>query len=109
MFHALIFKLIKQYRASPDNINRELDGVVEALTFFNADEGFVVTIGQTDQLEKKGKVVHVVPAHHYLSNNNQRLTAKWISFPSANFASSGRLFIDFSIFRFIFVSLFHVC
>jgi predicted AAA+ superfamily ATPase len=55
------------FELNPDNINRELDGVVEALTFFNADEGFIVTLDQTDRLEKNGKVVHVVPAHQYLS------------------------------------------
>lgn len=55
------------FELNPDNINRELDGVVEALTFFNADEGFIVTLDQTDRLEKNGKVIHVLPAHHYLS------------------------------------------
>jgi predicted AAA+ superfamily ATPase len=55
------------FELNPDNINRELDGVVEALTFFNADEGFIVTLDQTDRLEKNGKVIYVVPAHQYLS------------------------------------------
>lgn len=55
------------FELNPDNINRELDGVVEALTFFNADNGFIVTLDQTDRLEKNGKVVHVVPAHRFLS------------------------------------------
>jgi predicted AAA+ superfamily ATPase len=54
------------FELNPDNIKRELDGVVEALTFFNADEGFIVTLDQTDRLEKNDKVVHVVPAHQYL-------------------------------------------
>jgi len=52
---------------NPDNINRELDGVVEALTFFKANEGFIITLDQTDRLEKNGKIVHVIPAYHYLS------------------------------------------
>jgi uncharacterized protein len=55
------------FELNPDNINRELDGVVEALTFFNADEGFIVTLDQTDRVEKNGKIVHVLPAHRYLS------------------------------------------
>jgi len=54
------------FELNPDNINRELDGIVEALTFFNADEGFIVTLDQTDRLEKNGKVVHVIPAYKYL-------------------------------------------
>ena len=55
------------FELNADNINRELDGIVEAITFFNADEGFIVTLDQTDRLEKNGKVVYVVPAHQYLS------------------------------------------
>ena len=55
------------FELNPDNINRELDGIVEALTLFNADEGFIVTLDQTDRLEKNGKVIHVLPAYHYLS------------------------------------------
>jgi predicted AAA+ superfamily ATPase len=54
------------FELNPDNITRELNGVIDALTFFNADEGFIVTLDQTDRLEKNGKVVHVMPAHHYL-------------------------------------------
>ncbi|MDB5145525.1 MAG: hypothetical protein JWQ66_4238 [Mucilaginibacter sp.] len=65
-------KLVKAvqvcFELNPDNINRELDGVVEALTFFNADEGFIVTLDQTDRLEKNGKVVNIVTAHQYLSS-----------------------------------------
>jgi len=55
------------FELNQDNMNRELDGIVEALTFFNANEGFIVTLDQTDRLEKNGKVVHVVTAHDYLS------------------------------------------
>ena len=55
------------FELNQDNMNRELDGIVEALTFFNADEGRIITLDQTDRLEKNGKVVHVVAAHDYLS------------------------------------------
>jgi predicted AAA+ superfamily ATPase len=55
------------FELNPDNTSRELDGLVEALTFFNADEGFIVTLDQTDRLEKHGKIVYVVPAYQYLS------------------------------------------
>jgi hypothetical protein len=54
------------FELNPDNTGRELNGVVEALTYFNAEEGFIVTLAQTDRLEKNGKVVHVVPAYQYL-------------------------------------------
>lgn len=55
------------FELNADNIGRELDGVVEALTFFGANEGFIVTLDQTDHLQKGGKIVHVVPSHQYLS------------------------------------------
>jgi len=55
------------FELNRDNMNRELDGVVEALTFFDANEGFIVTLDQTDRLEKNGKIVHVVPSYQYLS------------------------------------------
>jgi uncharacterized protein len=54
------------FELNPDNMARELDGIIEALTFFKADEGFIVTLDQTDRLEKNGKVVYVLPAHNYL-------------------------------------------
>lgn len=55
------------FELNPDNIDRELNGLVDALTFFNATEGTIVTLSQTDRLEKNGKIVHVVAAYNYLS------------------------------------------
>ena len=54
------------FELNPDNISRELAGVVEALTFFGTDEGYIITLDQTDRFEKNGKIVNVVPAHYYL-------------------------------------------
>ncbi len=55
------------FELNADNMTRELDGIIEALIFFNASEGFIITLDQTDRLEKDGKVVYVVPAYKYLS------------------------------------------
>jgi len=54
------------FELTPDNMNREVDGLIEVLTFFSAPEGTIVTIEQTDKIEKNGKTIHVVPAHTYL-------------------------------------------
>jgi predicted AAA+ superfamily ATPase len=54
------------FNLNPDNMDRELNGLVEALIFFNATEGTLVTLDQTDRLEKNGKVIHVVAAYDYL-------------------------------------------
>jgi predicted AAA+ superfamily ATPase len=53
------------FELTPDNMDRELDGLIDALTFFNAAEGIIVTLDQTDRLEKNGKIVHIVAAHNY--------------------------------------------
>lgn len=42
--------------------------MIEALEFFNIEEGTLVTVSQKDQFEKNGKVIHVVPAHEHLLN-----------------------------------------
>jgi len=54
------------FELNPDNLDRELDGLIEALSFFGASEGIIVTLDQTDLIEKNGKIVHVMPAYQYL-------------------------------------------
>lgn len=56
------------YELNPDNLEREVNGMIEALEFFNIEEGILVTISQKDQFEKNGKVIRVIPAHEYLLN-----------------------------------------
>lgn len=54
------------YELNPDNLDREINGMIEALELFNMKEGTLVTISQKDQFEKNGKIIHVIPAHEYL-------------------------------------------
>lgn len=49
-----------------DNLDRELNGVSEALTFFNKKEGKIITFRQRDRFEKKGRVIEVIPCHDFL-------------------------------------------
>jgi len=51
---------------NPDNLERELNGLVEAMTLFNLGEGKIVTIHQKDRYEKEDRVIEVVPCHEYL-------------------------------------------
>ena len=46
-----------------DNLENELNGLFEAIEFFELSEGTIVTMNQTDRFEKKGKVVNVIPFH----------------------------------------------
>jgi len=55
---------------TPDNIAREVDGLVEALVFFNQSEGVIITLNQDDQLQKKGKNIKLVSAFRWLEGLN---------------------------------------
>jgi uncharacterized protein len=54
------------WQLNQDNLNRELNGLFEALTFFEQKEGTLVTLDQNDRFEKEGKIIQVVPAHEFL-------------------------------------------
>ncbi|WP_316843799.1 ATP-binding protein [Pedobacter psychrodurus] len=54
------------YELNPDNLDREINGMIEALELFKIKEGILVTTSQKDQFEKNGKIIHVIPAHEYL-------------------------------------------
>jgi uncharacterized protein len=41
----------------PDNRDREVEGLVEAMEFFNMDEGYIITMNQSDQLTKENKKI----------------------------------------------------
>lgn len=55
---------------TPDNMARELDGLVEALTFFKLNDGVIVTLNQMDTLTKNGKVIRLIPAHLWIVQLN---------------------------------------
>lgn len=45
-----------------DNLNREVNGLVEALERFGLEQGVIVTLDQEDELKQDGKVIRMVPA-----------------------------------------------
>ena len=49
---------------NPDNLKRELDGLWEAMKFFDQKEALLVTLAQEDEFEKEGYKVKVVPFHN---------------------------------------------
>lgn len=56
------------YDLNQDNLQREVNGLIEALDFFKLKEGTIVTLSQSDQLEKDGFTIKVIPAHVYFLN-----------------------------------------
>ncbi len=45
-----------------DNYHREVNGLVEALQFFELDEGTIITLDQEDKLVVDGKKIKMIPA-----------------------------------------------
>ena len=46
--------------------NREYQGLLEAMQFFNVNEGLIVTLQQQDEFEKDGMKVKIVRLWDYL-------------------------------------------
>lgn len=55
------------HQLNADNLDRELNGMTEALEYFKLDEGLLITHAQRDLFEKDGKKIVVLPAHEYLT------------------------------------------
>jgi predicted AAA+ superfamily ATPase len=49
-----------------DNLRREINGISEALDFFNMHEGTIVTLNQKDTIKQNDKIINVVPAYEFL-------------------------------------------
>ena len=47
---------------SQENLSREVNGLVEALTFFDLEEGIIITMNQEDEIIQAEKKIHVIPA-----------------------------------------------
>lgn len=54
----------------PDNMKREINGLVEALLYFNKEDGVIVTLNQRDEFYESGKKIIVLPAHEWLYKIN---------------------------------------
>jgi len=55
------------YELNPDNLDRELNGLFEALSFFNLEKGCIITQNQADRFEREGKVAEVMACHQFFT------------------------------------------
>lgn len=55
------------YELNPDNTDREMKGLVEAMNEFNIGKGMIITFDQEDRLEKDGTTIDVLPAWKFLA------------------------------------------
>lgn len=54
------------YEINSDNLSREIDGLVEALDFFELKKGSIITYNQSDEYNVKGKKITLVPVRELL-------------------------------------------
>jgi uncharacterized protein len=53
------------YEINSDNKTREINGLLEAMHFFDLEEGFIITQNQKDVLQIENKTIHLIPAFEY--------------------------------------------
>lgn len=54
------------YNLNPDNLDRELNGLFEALEFFSMDKGLIITLDQRDKFERNNKTIQVIPVYEWV-------------------------------------------
>jgi uncharacterized protein len=55
------------YQLTPDNKNREIDGLVHAAKFFGLTEGLLLTLNEEDTLKKDGIILKILPVWKWLT------------------------------------------
>lgn len=53
------------YQVNDDNFDREYNGLLEAMQFFEKKEGIIITLDQKDYFEKDGFSVRLIPAFEF--------------------------------------------
>ena len=56
------------YKLTPDNIDRELRGLRQAMRFFNFHNAIIVTFDTRDVIKEDGFEIEIIPACNYLIN-----------------------------------------
>lgn len=51
-----------------DNKDREINGLLEAMIFFNKQEGIIVTNNQKETIHVQGKIIKLVPAYEFMGD-----------------------------------------
>jgi uncharacterized protein len=68
MEHGRLHALVQVcYDLNADNLQREMDGLLDAMDFFQVDEGMIVTLDQADVFQIKGKQVKVRPLRELIT------------------------------------------
>lgn len=57
------------HELNAENMHREQSGLVEAMDFFDLNEGYILTSRQQDELKNDNKTIHVLPITTFLNSN----------------------------------------
>ncbi|MCF6358152.1 MAG: ATP-binding protein, partial [Draconibacterium sp.] len=55
------------YNLTIDNQDREINGLLEAMSYFDKQKGVLVTFNQEDLIVNKNKKIEVMPAYKFIS------------------------------------------
>jgi uncharacterized protein len=58
------------YKLTPDNLDREINGVMEAMKFFDLKNAVLVTSSDKDEFKKDTYTITIIPAHEFFLVNN---------------------------------------
>ena len=62
-----VIKLLQVcYELTPDNLERELNGLIKAMKFFKQTNAYIVTFNTQDFIVEDGLEIEVIPAYKYL-------------------------------------------
>ncbi len=48
-----------------DNIDREINGLLEAMDYVSTKNGTIITLNQKDSIKKKGNKIQVIPFYEF--------------------------------------------
>ena len=67
MKNGIVIDLVQVcYDLTPENLKREMNGLLKAMQFFNLHKATIVTFANTDLINKDGFEINVLPAYKYL-------------------------------------------
>lgn len=67
MKNAKVKELIQvSYQLTPDNFEREINGLKKAMQFFNMNKGKIITLNDKDSFKENGFEIEVIPAFEYM-------------------------------------------
>ncbi len=63
------------FELNPENSRREINGLTEAMDYFNKKEGLIITMNQKDEIRYKNKRIRIIPAYEYLLQDQSEKAA----------------------------------